>query len=281
MQVMKVILMDLEWLKCSTTISLCIFPLSPFILPALSSNINSSPGYDRAIFLRLHVIVKICIHFLFSTTVTSADMIGWWKNIPTSTFKVAVLLVLFLCAFIHVKLFPLRITHLATQEDIMCGWWIWKMMVVILAGLSHQRPSGITAFPICVDGPIVVCASHVLARSTEKQPGFIAVVAAITASSVSCYGVHAAGVAMPLPPSTSAQENANERDNQKQGQEGANHGTCHDTSTEWLFQGFCRGDEGNRWRKRTKELFVRKSCSRYIEALAVLCRKVCCIISFV
>lgn len=49
---------------------------------------------------------------------------------------------------------------------------------------------------------------------------------------------------MPLLPSTPAQENANERDDQKQGQEGANHGACHHASTEWLFQGFCRGGEG-------------------------------------
>lgn len=134
----------------------------------------------------------------------------------------------------------------------MCGWWIWKMTAVVLAGLSHKCPSGITVPPICVYGPVVVCASPVIVSSTEEQPGFIAIVATITAISASCYGVPAAGVAVPLLLLTSAQENANECDDQKQGQEGANHSTCHYASTEWLFQGFCRGDEGNRRRKRTK-----------------------------
>lgn len=106
-------------------------------LPPLSSHINSSPGYDWAVFLRLHVIVKVCVHFLFPAAVASTDMVGRRKDIPTSTPEAVIPLLLFLCAFIHVKLSPFWIVHLATQEDIMRGRRVWKMTVVVLAGLFH------------------------------------------------------------------------------------------------------------------------------------------------
>lgn len=183
----------------------------------------------------------------------SADMIGRWKDVPASEMVVALLLLL-LRAFVHVKLSPPRIIHFMAQEDITCGRRIWKMTVMVLAGLFHECPSGIATFSVRVDRPVVVCAGPVLSGSAEEQPSFIAIVATVTAAAAGRYGLPAAGVAVPLLLSTPAQENANERDHQKQTQEGANHGACQHASTERLFQGFCRkGDEGNRWRKRTKE----------------------------
>lgn len=170
----------------------------------------------------------------------SADMIGWRKDVPTAASEVVVPLLL-LHAFIHVKLSPPRIINFMTQEDIACGRRIWKMTMMILAGLFHQCPSAIATFPVCVDGPVVVFAVSVLSGSAEEQPSFIAIVATITTAAAGCYGLPTARVAVPLLPSTPAQENANERDDQKQGQEGANHSAYHHASTEWHFQGFCGG----------------------------------------
>lgn len=232
---------DSDWLKCllfhQHLSALLLFRLSPLVSPALSSHIYSSPGYDRAIFLRFHVVVEVCVHFLFSAAVASADMIGWRMNVPTPASEVVVPLLLVLRAFIHVKLSPPGIIHFMTQEDIVCGRWFWKMTVMVLRNI-------IATFPVCVDGPVVVFAGPVLSGSAEEQPSFIAIVTTITAAAAGCYGLPAARVAVSLLPSTPAQENANERDDQKQGQEGANHGAYHHTSTEWLFQGFCGGGGG-------------------------------------
>lgn len=212
-----------------------------FNLPALSSHIYSSPRYDRAVFLRLHVVVEVRVHFLFSATMASADMVGRRKDVPAPTSEVVVPLVLLLCAFVCVKLSPPGIIHFMTQEDIARGRRVWKVTVMVLADLFHQRPGSVAPFPVCVDGPVVVCARPVLSGSDKEQPSFIAIVATVTASTAGRYGLPAAGVTEPLLPSTPAQENANERDDQKQGQERANHSSCYHTSTEWLFQGFCRG----------------------------------------
>lgn len=229
---------DLDWLKCllfhQHILFFLFFLFSPLLLLALSSHIYSSPGYDRTVFLRLHVVIKVHVHRLFS-----ADMKGWRKDVSAPASKVLISLLL-LHAFVNVKLFPLGNIHFTTQENIACGRRIRKMTVMIFAGLFHQCPGGIATFPICVDGPVVVCACPVLSSSAEEQPSFITIITTVTAAAAGRYRLPAAGVAVPLLPLILAQENANKRDDQKQGQEGANHGTCHHASTEWLFQSFYR-----------------------------------------
>ncbi len=93
-----------------------------------------------------------------------------------------------------------------------------KMMMVVIIGLFRQSPRGVAALPVCVDWPVVVCTGPVLAAvvssPTEEQAGFVAIVSPVASTAASCYGVPAAGVATPLLPATSGQENGNECDNQ-------------------------------------------------------------------
>lgn len=122
------------------------------------------------------------------------------------------------------------------------------MVVVEVVGLFRQGPRGVAALPVRVDGPVVVRTGPILAAAvsgpTEEQPGFVPVLSAIAAAAAGRYGVPAAGVATPLLPTTSGQENDNECDNQEQGQKGADDGARHDAGAGRILQGFCRGDEG-------------------------------------
>lgn len=122
------------------------------------------------------------------------------------------------------------------------------MMMVEVIGLFSQSPSGVTAFPICVDGPVVVRTGAVLAavvaRPAEEQTGFVTIFSAIAATTACCDGVPTAGVPTPLLPPAVSQENCNKCDDQDQGQKGADHGACHNSCTGRILQGFCRRDGG-------------------------------------
>lgn len=94
-----------------------------------------------------------------------------------------------------------------------------EVMVVVVVGLFRERPRGVAALPVCVDGPVVVRAgpvfAAVVASSAEEQAHFIAILPTVAAATAAGrYGVPAAGVAMSLLPATSCQEDANERHDQ-------------------------------------------------------------------
>lgn len=265
----------LAWTPPSSTVTpLPFFSLRLSFSSPPHSNINSSPGNDRAISLRLHVVVKVRIHFFF-TAVASADVISWGQHVPTSSdaSEPIVSLLFVLHAVIQVELPPLSFTHLPTEEDVMGGRvvatrGVVKVMMVVVVCLFRQSPSGVTALPICVDGTIVVCTGTILAAvvasPTEEQTGFVTIVSAIAATATRCYGVPAAGVPTPLLAAAAGQENGNKCDDQEQGQKWADHGACHNSCTGRILKGFCRGDGGvgrrdgkmGRKKRKRKELMA-------------------------
>lgn len=240
---------------------------SRFLSTRSSSDVNGSPGNDRAISLRLHVVIEVHIHFFFAAE-ASADVIRWGEHVPSSpdaTEPVVALLFVF-HAVVQVELPPLGFSDLTAQEDIVrrggvARRGVVKVMVVEVVGLLRQRPGGVAALTVRVDGPVVVGARPVLtaavAGPTEEQAGFVAIVPPVAAAATRCHGVPAAGVPSPLLPAAAGQENGNKGDNQQQSQKGADHSPRHNSCTGRVLQGFCRGGEGleggvEKWAEKRK-----------------------------
>lgn len=97
---------------------LLIFSLCRFHPSPSPSDVNGSPGNNRAVSLRLHVVVKVHIHFFAG--VASVDVIGWRQNVSASghSSKSVVSLLFFLHAVIEVKLPPLSFIHLTAKKDV-------------------------------------------------------------------------------------------------------------------------------------------------------------------